>query len=178
MPLAFVAIVLTAAVFTWQPRTAEREMAHDKLDFFVGEWTAEFTVDLRGDVSPVKFSAEARFKWALNDTWLQYEFSGELPGRGTVAVLTMINYLPSKRTYVYYLFDRSGGEAGVFYGDWIDEDTIVFNAKFDVDDKPTAYQRITWTKLPEGKLGFVLGFSRDGKDFNNSIRGVYTRAEP
>ena len=176
MHTALISIVLVSAALAWQPQTAERDIAHQKLDFLVGEWTARIEVDFGGDTSPLTFPAEARFEWALGDTWLRYTFSGEIPDRGSVEILSMINYVPSKHKYNYYLFDHFGSEAGEFWGDWTDEDTFVVHATFEIDGEPTTYQRITWKKLPEGRLGFALGFSDDGKEFKEPIRGVYTRA--
>ena len=61
MHITLIPIVLVSAALAWQPQTAERDIAHDKLDFLVGEWTARIEVDFGGDTSPVTFPAEARF---------------------------------------------------------------------------------------------------------------------
>ena len=80
----------------------------------------------------------------LNGTFVRIEWSGTIEGRGDFSWMLMLNYSPPKKMHNCCLFDPSGGEPGMFYGDWTDEKTLVYKAKFKEADGSESHQRFTF----------------------------------
>ena len=72
-------------------------------------------------------------------------------------------------------FDSFGGEAGLFYGDWVDARTLVVTAQFTEDDGSTSYQKFTLIHRSDNEIRFNRAFSDDGSEYHFELDGVYTR---
>ena len=165
-------VVLVGATSTavCQSRTEQ----HEKLGFLVGEWQTTHTAPSR-EGEPTVIKGEAAITWVLGGAWLRHDFQADFPGRGRVFTTHMINYSPSKKKYNFYMFDHFGGEAGVFYGDWVSEMVLVVTATFEEDDGSLGYQKFTVTRVSNNEIWFSRAFSDDGNHYHFEVKGVYTR---
>jgi hypothetical protein len=152
-----------------------RQQRHDRLDFMVGEWTTSHEIP-GPEGEPIVYDGAASIQWTVGDAWLRHELHFVVPERGDVYSTGMINFSPSVDKYNFYMFDQFGGEAGAFYGDFIDDTTIVFKAKFEEDDGSFTHQRITITSLSDDEIGLSVAFSDDGEHYHFEVKGVYTRS--
>ena len=90
-------------------------------------------------------------------------------------MMLMMNWSPEKEAYNCCLFDKSGGEPGLFYGDWVDDDTLVLEAKFKDGGGGVDHQRFTFVKVSENRFTLSRAFSDDGEHYHFEITGTYTR---
>ena len=88
---------------------------------------------------------------------------------------SMMNYSPDRNAYNFYMFDHFGGEAGTFYGDWVDKNTLVLTAKFEEEDGITSYQKFTLIKISKREIGISRAFSDDGEHYHFELKGTYRR---
>ena len=156
--------------------TESKSDKNEMLSFLVGVWNTEHTLPVR-EGEPVIVRGEATIEWEVGGRWLQHEFHADFAERGDVFMTTMMNYSPSKKMYNFYMFDHFGGDAGVFYGDWISENAIEVTAKFEEEDGSQSYQKFTLTKVSNSEVWISRAFSRDGKHYHFELKGVYTRQE-
>ena len=145
-----------------------------ELEFMVGEWTTVHEVPSR-DGPSTTFTGEALIDRAVGGTFVRHVWSGVLEGRGELHMMLMMNYSPAKMMFNCCLFDRSGGEPGIFHGDWIDESTLVVKAKFVEENGSESHQRFTFIKVHEDIFRLSRAFSDDGEHYHFEVTGTYTR---
>ena len=150
-----------------------REEQHAKLSFLVGKWDTSHEIPAPNAEATV-VRGEATIDWVMGEAWLRHEFHAEFPGRGPVFMTNLMNFSVAKNMYNLYLFDHFGGDAGVFYGDWVDGKSLVFTARFDVDGE-TSYQKFTLTPVSDDELWFTRAFSDDGVHYHFEVKGVYKK---
>lgn len=169
--VAFVTLVLLGS-----PLAADtvRDEMHERLGFLVGKWSTSHAVP-SGEGEMMTAQGEAVIEWVVGDSWLRHEFHADVPGRGEVFETHMMNFSPPRGMYSFYLFDHFGGEAGSFYGGWIDDSEIVVTAEFVEDDGTTSYQKYTLTPVSEDEIWISRAFSDDGVSYHFEVKGVYTR---
>ena len=178
---AFV-IVASALLFVGTQDADEQSVQQKRnaeLEFMVGEWTTVHELPGRNGKSTT-FSGVASIRRTLNGTFVRIEWSGTIEGRGDFSWMLMLNYSPEKKMHNCCLFDPSGGEPGMFYGDWTDENTLVYKASFTEEDGSTTHQRFTFVKVDPDTFTLTRAFSDDGEHYHFEIPGTYTRkkAEP
>ena len=147
---------------------------NEKLSFMVGIWETTHTAPSRQG-EPTVIKGEANIEWVVGSAWLRHQFQGEFPGRGTVFTTHMINYSTPKKQYNFTMFDHFGGDAGVFYGDWMNERTLVVTASFKEEDGTTSYQKFTVTRVSKDEIHFDRAFSDDGNHYHFEVKGIYNR---
>ena len=166
--------ILLVLLGSFQATADERAEFQKKLDFMVGTWETEHTIPSR-EGEPTTVKGDATIEWVLQGSWLRHEFHAEFPGRGEVAMASMMNYSPDRKAYNFYMFDHFGGEAGTFYGDWVDKKTLVLTARFEEEDGTSSYQKFTLIKISKREIGFSRAFSDDGEHYHFELKGVYRR---
>ncbi len=154
---------------------AEPTEQNTRLSFMVGEWTTEHQAP-SDDGETIPVLGNATIEWTLGGTWLRHDFDADFPGRGPVFMSLMMNFVPGKNVYNICMFDHFGGDVGVFYGDWRDEKTLEFKARFEETDGSTSHQKITLTNVSDTELWVTRGFSDDGEHYHFELKGVYTRS--
>ena len=172
VPSALLGVLALAAPAAAQDPV--REEKHRQLEFLVGEWTTRHDVPSAGGES-MTIEGEATIEWTVGGSWLRNEFRAEVPGRGEAFETHMINFSPTRGQYTLHLFDHFGGEAGNFYGDWIDDEEIVVKAEFTEDDGSTSHQKYTLTPVSDDEIRITRAFSDDGIAYHFEVKGVYTR---
>lgn len=179
-------VAIVASVFLFTGMQDGRQDAEElktqqernaQLEFMVGHWATENEVPGR-EGAATTFSGEARIRRVCGGTFLCHEWSGRMEGRGEMSAMLMMNYSPSKGMFNCTLFDKSGGEPGFFYGDWTDENTLVFKAKFVEEDGSESQQRFTIVKVNKDTFRFDRAFSDDGEHYHFEVPGTYTRRAP
>ncbi len=172
--LLAVAAAVVAPVVLPASADASRDDQHAKLDFLVGDWDTTHSLPSSGGGTTI-VHGDAVIEWAVGHSWLRHEFQADFPGRGRVFMTNLMNYSPNKEMYNFYMFDHFGGEAGTFYGDWVDEKEIVLTASFEEEDGTVSYQKFTLTPVSADEIWFSRAFSDDGEKYHFELKGVYTR---
>ena len=170
--LALVLLALSPAPSTADDST--RDQQHERLAFLLGTWSTSHTIS-SGDGKTTVVQGNATIEWSVGSSWLRHEFQANFPGRGQVFMTGMMNYSPSKHMYNFYMFDHFGGEAGIFYGDWKDDQEIVLTAEFTERDGGTSHQKITLKPISAEEIWVSRAFSDDGEHYHFEAKGVYTR---
>ena len=151
-----------------------QEQYNAELDFMVGEWTTEHLVPGQdGDTTTVL--GQASIQRAVGGTFVAHDWTATMEGRGEIAMLLMLNYSPAKAMFNCTMFDRFGGEPGLFHGDWTDENTLVFKASFTEEDGSVSHQRLTFVKLDVDSFTLARAFSDDGELYHFEVTGTYVR---
>ncbi len=153
-----------------------RQERNERLQFMVGEWTTVHKVPGR-DGGSTSFGGEASIDRAVGGTFVRHDWRGRMEGRGEFFMMLMMNWSPEKEMYNCCLFDKAGGEPGLFYGDWIDDDTLVVKAQFDGADGGADHQRFTFVKVSDNVFTLSRAFSDDGERYHFEVTGTYTRKE-
>lgn len=166
--------VLVFAVTQDTDELTKQKKRNAELEFMVGEWNTEHEVPGR-DGNNTTFSGEASVRRVVGDTFMCHEWSGTMKGRGKLSMMLMLNYSPAKKMHNCTLFDRSGGEPGIFHGDWTDENTLVYKATFTEEDGSKSHQRFSFIKEDKDTFKLKRAFSDDGENYHFEITGNYTR---
>ena len=174
----FVVLVASALLLAGAQDASEgiRQERNEQLQFMVGQWTTVHTVPGR-DGASTSFNGEASIDRAVGGTYVRHDWRGKMEGRGEFFMMLMMNWSPEKKMYNCCLFDKSGGEPGLFYGDWIDNDMLVVKAQFKDADSGADHQRFTFVKVSENVFTLSRAFSDDGEHYHFEVTGTYTRKE-
>jgi hypothetical protein len=148
--------------------------ADARLDFFVGEWTSR-NVHHASPFGPAGTSTgTARYQWAMDGVWLQYESRFDVPGlgpyevRGGVAVdLRVAGY----RAFAY----NSLGVVVEYVGDWESETRLVLTA---VRSMPVPGTRVVYEQRSDGTVLFLAEREAEGGSWVAYFESELTRAPP
>ena len=166
------AMLLTGFQEVEEPSNQQERNA--ELEFMVGEWVTEHLVP-GPDGTSTAVRGNASVRRAVGGTFVSHEWNANMEGRGEVAMMLMLNYSPAKGMFNCTLFDRAGGEPGIFHGDWTDDDTLVFKASFTEEDGAVSHQRFTFVKEDADAFTLARAFSDDGENYHFEVTGPYTR---
>lgn len=168
------ALLLAVSLNAPAQERMERGEQHDTLNFFVGEWE---TLD---NVMPSPMGAggetecKAAFKWMLGDFWLAHKFTGEIPDFGPYEGLGLTTYDAVAGNYVTYWFGSTQSIVGEYRGDWVDDKSLVLDGSSDMQGT-TYYERLTWVKVSDNELRFIIEMSTDGQNYSKTMESTYKR---
>lgn len=157
-----------------------RQEAHDRLDFFVGDWTGTFVADMQGlgYAEPQAFTASVRFAWMEpGRVWLREEAVLEPPWGATFGQ-GMWTYDAASEQYVRRWVDNQTSEEFVNVGFWEDESTLVIAGHVDYGGARRQLRnvfRITGPNSFEWKHYSDRG---QGGDFHLGSTATYARVTP
>ena len=175
MPFILLMLVGTLSLASAQdPAERTRQQRNERLQFMVGKWTTVHEVP-RSNGASTSFMGEATIDRAVGGTYVRQEWRARMEGRGEFFMMLMMNWSPEKQMYNCCLFDKSGGEPGLFYGDWVDDNTLVLKAQFKEPDGGVDHQRFTFVKVSEKEFTLSRAFSDDGEKYHFEVTGTYTR---
>lgn len=146
-----------------------RKTNNEKLSFMVGNWATEHNTG--NEVA----KGQAKIDWAVGGSWLRHDFRGKRSNGDEFFMTHTMNYSVTKKSYNCVMFDQFGGEPGIFYGNWVDENTLEIKAKFTEEDGTESFQRFIIQKTSEDEFKFNRGFSDDGKNYHFELEGTYKR---
>ena len=167
----FASVLLLTGI---QDADQTRQERNERLQFMVGEWSTVHEVPGR-DGGVTTFAGEASIDRAVGGTYVRHEWHASMEGRGDFFMMLMMNWSPEKEMYNCCLFDKAGGEPGLFYGDWTDDDTLLVKAQFKDDDGGADHQRFTFVSVSASEFTLSRAFSDDGEHYHFEVKGTYTR---
>jgi hypothetical protein len=144
---------------------------HQKLGYFVGEWTSQ------GEIKPGlmgqggKVTGTTQCKWLPGNFFVTCEDSASSP-LGQVAGLGVLGYDASKKTYTWNGFN-SMGQAEAASGA-VDGKTWTYTGDADMGGK-IYKSRYVITETSPTAYTFAMDFSEDGKTWNKVMDGTVTR---
>jgi len=89
------------------PRPAEL----DKLSMFVGTWSTESEMTMKGSDKPMKGTGTSTSEWACDQRFLMGRMTGNMGDMGTMTGVEMWTWDPGSKKYKQWWFDSFGSAA-------------------------------------------------------------------
>jgi len=112
-----------------RPAEMERSEAHDRLDFFMGDWAGTYVADVSGlgYEEPILFDVSVTFEWMEpGRVWLREATVLDLPW-GSSFGQGMWAFDEANNQYVRRWIDNQIPSVFFHEGYWVDDHTIVFD---------------------------------------------------
>lgn len=153
--------------------------AHERLQPFVGEWTAKSWMWMKPGDQPQESSGASRFSWVLDGRFLQQNFSGDWAGK-TFQGLGYVGYDNIKKEYTNLWMDSMSTSQASARGTYdAATNTLKDQGTFScpITGIKDRWFRSEW-KLPEGNVSRYTMYNKDetGKEFK-AMEIVYTRVK-
>jgi hypothetical protein len=90
--------------------TAQPGKFHERLGYFVGDWTVESRMWMGGEGSgpPMESKGEATFRWLMEGRWLAQDYTGSMPMMGEFKGFLLQGYDNFRKQYVSVWVDSIG----------------------------------------------------------------------
>lgn len=170
LALAALAIAIPAAA---QEATPKPGPAHERMAYFVGDWTFEGEA-MAGPMGPGgPITSRSECEWFPGNFQVVCNGTGTNP-RGEAQMHAIMAYDPTRQQYTYYGMSSMG--ESFFVPGTVDGKVWTWEDEEMIDGKPMKF-RVTLTETSPTSYAFLMEGSYDGSPWSVMERGTSTRQQ-